>query len=78
MIVGCWLPKFPRSDLIFFFREANRSADKLARLGAVQDSCFEIFTRPPVEVVRTLKAELDGLHLNRVCPETLNSVWLLQ
>ena len=44
------------------YREANRSTDKLARLGEVQDSCFEIFARPPVDVVRTFKFELDGLY----------------
>ncbi|XP_065638063.1 uncharacterized protein LOC136071101 [Quercus suber] len=53
------------------YREANRSVDKLARLGAIQDSCFEIFARPPMDVVRSFKSKLDGLYLNGVCPETL-------
>ena len=43
----------------------------LAKLGAVQDGCFEIFARLPMYVVRTFKSELDGLYLNRVCLETL-------
>ena len=43
----------------------------LAKLGAVQDGCFEIFARLPMDVVRTFKFELDGLYLNRACLETL-------
>lgn len=46
--------KIPQIRFNHCYREANRSVDKLARLGAVQDSCFEIFTCPPVDVVRTL------------------------
>ena len=46
--------KIPQIRFNHCHREANRSVDKLARLGAVQDSCFEIFTCPPVDVVRTL------------------------
>ena len=53
------------------YREANKSVDMLAKLGAVQDGCFEIFARLPMDVVRTFKSELDGLYLNRVCLETL-------
>ena len=46
--------KIPQIKFNHCYWEANRSTDKLARLGVVQDSYFEIFTRSPVEVVRTL------------------------
>ena len=52
------------------FREANRSADKLARMGAAQDSQFKLFLCPPVDLVTVFNSNLNGLYLTRMCTES--------
>lgn len=52
------------------FQEANRSADKLARMGAVQDNQFKLFLCPPVDLVTVFNSDLNGLYLTRMCIKT--------
>ena len=52
------------------FQEANRSADKLARMGATQDSQFKLFLCSPVDLVIVFNFDLNGLYLTRMCTET--------
>ena len=52
------------------FREANRSADKLARTGAAQDSQFKLFFCPPVDLVNVFNSDLNGLSLTRICTDS--------
>ena len=52
------------------FREANRSANKLARMGAAQDSQFKLFLCPPVDLVTVFNSDLNGLYLTRMCTES--------
>ena len=52
------------------FREANRSADKLARMGATQDSEFKLFLCPPVDLVTVFNFDLNGLYLTKMCIES--------
>ena len=63
----------PQIQLKHYYCEANRSTDKLARLGAIQDSCFELFVCPPMDVFGIFNFELNGFYLNKVCLETLFS-----
>ena len=56
---------------IFFkhcYREANRCADKLARLGASQSLKFIVFQSPPMDILSFLEEDANGLYLSRLCP----------
>ena len=52
------------------FREVNRSADKLARMGATQDSEFKLFLCPPMDLVTVFNFDLNGLYLTKMCIES--------
>ena len=54
-----------------YFREANRCADVLARLGSNQASDFHVFRSSLVDVIDFLKANANGLYLNRICSEPI-------
>ena len=56
------------------YREGNRSADKLARLGAVQVGLFSIFLSPPVDVESVFRTDRLRVAFSRECPESLFSV----
>ena len=51
--------------------EGNRSADKLARLGVVQDRPFSIFLSSPVDVESVFRADRLGVVFSGKCPESL-------
>ena len=53
------------------YREANRSADMLARIGAQQSSSFILYDSPPKGLQSLLDFDRSGLYLNRCCPETV-------
>lgn len=53
------------------FWEANRSADKLARMGAAQDSQFKLFLCPPVDLVTIFNFDLNGLFLTKICTDSV-------
>ena len=57
-----------------YYREGNRNADKLARLGASQDRPFSIFLSPLVDVESVFRANRLGVVFSRECPEFLFSV----
>ncbi|XP_023906529.1 uncharacterized protein LOC112018246 [Quercus suber] len=57
-----------------YYHEGNRSADKLARLGAIQDRPFSIFLSPPMDVESVFRADRIGVAFSRECPESLFSV----
>ncbi|KAL0014756.1 hypothetical protein SO802_001825 [Lithocarpus litseifolius] len=66
--------RIPRIRFNHCYREANRSADKLARMGAVQQRPFTIFLSPPVDVFNIFISELFGETIARACPESVVSV----
>ena len=51
------------------FREANRSADKLASMGVAQDSQFKLFLCSHVDLVTVFNSDLNGLSLTRICTD---------
>lgn len=55
------------------YREANRCADALARMGGSQASDFVLLTGLPMDLVHLLDFDLHGLYLNRLCPVSLVS-----
>nr|XP_023878038.1 uncharacterized protein LOC111990496 [Quercus suber] len=48
------------------FREANRCADALARMGGILDADFTVFENPPVDISNFLEFDCNGLFLNSV------------
>ena len=65
-----WIPQF---HLRHCYREANRCADGLARLGGLQATDFVMFMCPLVDFVKLLDSDLKGLYLNKLCPDLLCS-----
>lgn len=65
------ISQLPRVRVKHCFREVNRCADVLARLGSNQENVFLVFRSPPVDVLDFLKADANGLYLNRIYPEPI-------
>ena len=65
------ITQLPQTQIKHCFREGNRCADALARLGSNQTEDFCVFRSPPVDIVELLKADSDGLYLNRLCIEPI-------
>ncbi|XP_065617460.1 uncharacterized protein LOC136062392 [Quercus suber] len=63
----------PRIQFKHCFREANRCADALARMGGFLDVDFTVFESPPVDISSFLDFDCNGLFLSRLCPATLFS-----
>ncbi|KAL0014093.1 hypothetical protein SO802_001162 [Lithocarpus litseifolius] len=49
------------------YREANKCADFLAKLGASLDIDFNVFSSPPVDLLNLWEADALGLSCNRLC-----------
>ena len=49
------------------FRQANRCADSLARLGFSQPSDFSFFDSPPVDMINMFEDDLNGVYIDRLC-----------
>ena len=65
------ISQLPRVRVKHCFREANRCADVLARLGSNQENDFLVFRSPLVDVWDFLEADANGLYLNRICSEPI-------
>ena len=63
--------QIPRIRFDHCYREANRSANTLARMGAQQSSSFCLYTSPPEDVIPLLEFDNSDLYVNRRCPVTL-------
>ena len=57
----------PQTTIKHVFREANKSADRLANLGLNLDADFTLFSNPPVDLFSCLEADSRGLYCNRFC-----------
>ena len=51
------------------YRQANRCADMLARMGAEQELHFLMFNSPPVEVLSAFEDDCIGVYFNMSCPK---------
>ena len=60
--------RIPQRRFRYIYREANKSADFLARLGLLLDTEFVVFSSPPVDLSSLLEADAIGLFVNRLCP----------
>ena len=56
------------------YREVNRSADCMAKLGTYMGADFTVFSSPPVDVIPFFEADSHGLFVSRRCPDFLLSV----
>ncbi|KAL0005536.1 hypothetical protein SO802_013097 [Lithocarpus litseifolius] len=63
--------RIPHIRMRHCYREANRCADGLARLGGLQATDFVMFMCPPMDLVKLLESDFNGLYLHRPCPELL-------
>ena len=60
--------RIPQRRFRHIYREANKCADFLARLGLFLDSEFVVFSSPPVDLSSFLEADAIGLFVSRLCP----------
>ena len=66
--------RIPQRRFRHIYREANKCADFLARLGLLLDSEFVVFSNPPVDLASLLEANAIGLFVNRLCPAPVVAV----
>ena len=58
---------FQQVQLKHCYRQANRCADLMARLGANQEQDYMLFSSPPVDLAKTLEDDCLGVAFNRSC-----------
>ena len=63
LVIDCkdTLQVFNQVQLIHYYREANRAADSLAKIGCAQTKCFVSFVTPPLSVMEVLN--FDNAHV---------------
>ena len=66
--------RIPQRRFRHIYREANKCADFLARLGLLLDSEFVVFSSPPVDLASLLEADAVGLFVNKLCPAPVVAV----
>ncbi|KAL0003809.1 hypothetical protein SO802_011370 [Lithocarpus litseifolius] len=60
--------RFHRIRFNHCYRQANRCADLLARMGAIQDVDFISFSSPAMDICNAFEDDCDGVLFNRMCP----------
>ena len=60
--------QMPHARIKHVFREANLSADRLARLGCSQSLDFSLYSSPPVDLISFVEADCLGVFSDRLCP----------
>lgn len=60
--------QIPQVRFNHVYREANKRADFLAKLGASLDVDFNVFSSPPMDLLDLWEADARGLFCNRLCP----------
>ena len=65
------IQQIPQVRFKHCFREANRCADALARMGGLLEDDFTVFESPPVDISVLLEFDSKGLYMNRLCPASL-------
>ena len=66
--------QIPQSRFRHVYREVNRCADCMAKLGTSMGADFTVFSSPPVDVIPFFEADSHGLFVNRLCPNSLLSI----
>ena len=65
--------RIPHLHILHIYREANKCADRLAKLGLHQSLDFVIHSSPPVDIIASFEADCQGLFVNKSCPVSCNS-----
>ena len=66
--------QIPQVRFRHIYREANRCADFLGRLGSSLEIGFSVFISPPMDLFPFLEADANGVYVNRRCPVSLLAV----
>ena len=61
----------PQTSVRHVYREANRCADFLSKLGTGLENDFAIFSSPPMDLLAILEDDVCGFSINRLCPVVL-------
>ena len=65
--------RIPHLHILHIYCEANKCADRLAKLGLHQSLDFVIHSSPPVDIIASFEADCQGLFVNKSCPVSCNS-----
>ena len=63
----------PHLHIRHIYCEANKCADRLAKIGLHQSLDFVIHSSPPVDIIASLEADCQGVFVNRSCPVSCSS-----
>ena len=69
--MATWIPQ---KRFRHIYREANRCADFLARIGTLLESDFIVFSSLLMDLVSILEADANGLYVNRFCLKPLFAI----
>ena len=64
---------FQRIQFKHCYCQANRCADWLARMAAVQESVSMSFVSPPVDIINVFEDDLNGVYSFRMCTNSIVS-----
>lgn len=53
------------------YKEADRCADFLVRLGTLLENDFTVFSSPPVDLFPFLEDDANVVYVNKLCPVSL-------
>ena len=67
------LKRFPQAQIKHCYREGNKCADRLARIGTELEENFVVFAAPPSVIVPLLVLDKLGFTQARVCNEVDSS-----
>ena len=62
------ISRIPQTCCRHVYREANRCADFLAKVGTSIEGDFTVFHSSPVDLLSLLEEDANGVHVNRLCP----------
>ena len=62
------IDQIPQVRVKHTYREANKCADRLAKLGLFESMDFFVHSYPPVELIPLIEANSSGSCCNRLCP----------
>ena len=65
--------RFHQVQVKHCYRQANRCADRLARLRTVQTLNFICFDSPPEDIRNVLDKDFNGRFFNRICNDLAGS-----
>ena len=65
---------FQQIQIKHCYRQANRCADMLAKMGVEQEIELLNLLSPPMDILQVLQDDRDGLYVNRTCHDFVVSL----